>query len=153
MNLVFTNTGRSIKSHTGLILQATLDTEKGYIINISNEALQMSRNRRGGNNDREVNLIVSLLNETFFRVSGSSDIKVHRSTVCPLKPCVKCEFIFFGQHFSFINLWFLLRLICNCGVDRREMTQMNQTQYCMGKVCWEFGLVWKKFTICHSLFS
>ncbi|KAK7175770.1 hypothetical protein R3I93_000134 [Phoxinus phoxinus] len=55
--------------------EATLDTEKGYIINITSEALQRSRNEQGGNNDSNVNLIVSLLNETLFRVSSSSDIE------------------------------------------------------------------------------
>lgn len=40
-----------------------------------------------------------------------------------------------------------------CYWHRREVTQMNQTQFCMGETCWEFGLVRMKFTIFLSLFS
>ncbi|XP_048042163.1 adhesion G protein-coupled receptor G3 [Megalobrama amblycephala] len=55
-------------------LDHTLDTEKGYyIINITEEAILKSRNGQGGNNDTDLLLIVSLLNETLFRVSNSSD--------------------------------------------------------------------------------
>ncbi|XP_016339428.1 adhesion G protein-coupled receptor G3-like [Sinocyclocheilus anshuiensis] len=51
-----------------------VDTERGYKIHVSEEALQRSSNRRGGNHE-EVDLIVSILNETFFRVSSSLDTK------------------------------------------------------------------------------
>ncbi|KAG1941340.1 adhesion G protein-coupled receptor G3 isoform X2 [Pimephales promelas] len=54
--------------------KATFDTEKGYIINISDEALQRSRSKQEGDED-SVNLIVSLLNKTIFMASSSSHIE------------------------------------------------------------------------------
>ncbi|XP_077057761.1 adhesion G-protein coupled receptor G5 [Siphateles boraxobius] len=56
-----------------LFCQSTLDTENGCTINISSEALQMSRNKQGGNNDTDVNLIVSLLTENIFRKGNDSN--------------------------------------------------------------------------------
>lgn len=53
-----------------------LDTDKGYIINITDEAILKSRNGQGGDNVTNLFLIVSLLNETLFRVSSSSDTEV-----------------------------------------------------------------------------
>ncbi|KTG07530.1 hypothetical protein cypCar_00003050 [Cyprinus carpio] len=55
-------------------LQEIVDTERGYKIHVSEEALQRSSNRRG-KTYKEVDLIVSILNEAFFRVSSSSDTK------------------------------------------------------------------------------
>uniref|UniRef100_A0A8C1LN77 Adhesion G protein-coupled receptor G3 n=1 Tax=Cyprinus carpio TaxID=7962 RepID=A0A8C1LN77_CYPCA len=50
--------------------EETVNTERGYVIHISGEALQRSSNGRG-----DADLIVSLLNETFFRVSSSLNTK------------------------------------------------------------------------------
>jgi len=100
-----------------LFLQATFDTEKGYIINISDEALQRSRSKQEGDED-SVNLIVSLLNKTIFMASGSSHIEVHRSTLSlsskDLFNCqIKSEFILWYLHFTtlvyswdHLSLWY-----------------------------------------------
>ncbi|KAF4110632.1 hypothetical protein G5714_007663 [Onychostoma macrolepis] len=50
--------------------EETVDTDRGYVIHISDEALQRSNSGQGN-----ADLIVSLLNETFFRVSSSLNIK------------------------------------------------------------------------------
>ncbi|XP_016392381.1 adhesion G protein-coupled receptor G3-like [Sinocyclocheilus rhinocerous] len=50
--------------------EETVDTDRGYVIHISNEALQRSINGRGN-----ADLIVSLLNETLFGVSSSLNKK------------------------------------------------------------------------------
>ncbi|RXN17631.1 adhesion G -coupled receptor G3-like protein [Labeo rohita] len=50
--------------------QETVNTERGYVIHISDEALQRSSNGQG-----KAGLIVSLLNDTFFSVSSSLDSK------------------------------------------------------------------------------
>ncbi|KAL1270675.1 hypothetical protein QQF64_029691 [Cirrhinus molitorella] len=56
-------------------LEETVKTIRGYVIHISEEALQRSSDEWGKNNDTEVNLIVSRLKDTFFRVSSSLDTK------------------------------------------------------------------------------
>lgn len=99
-----------------------VDTERGYKIHVSEEALQRSSNRRG-KTYKEVDLIVSILNEAFFRVSSSSDTKVHRIIVyLSLKALfylylIKCDCILFGQHMHVITLWFLLWTMCYRGAD------------------------------------
>ncbi|XP_050969883.1 adhesion G protein-coupled receptor G3 isoform X2 [Labeo rohita] len=50
--------------------EETVNTERGYVIHISDEALQRSSNGQG-----KAGLIVSLLNDTFFSVSSSLDSK------------------------------------------------------------------------------
>ncbi|XP_026124260.1 adhesion G protein-coupled receptor G3-like [Carassius auratus] len=58
---------------TRISSEETVDTERGYKIHISGEALQRSRNGQG-----DPNLFVSLLNETFFRVNSSLNTKTQK---------------------------------------------------------------------------
>ncbi|XP_043099315.1 adhesion G protein-coupled receptor G3 [Puntigrus tetrazona] len=55
---------------TLIMSEETVNTERGYIIHISDEALQKSSNGEGN-----ADLIVSLINKTFFRVDSSSVTK------------------------------------------------------------------------------
>ncbi|XP_026124267.1 adhesion G-protein coupled receptor G1-like isoform X2 [Carassius auratus] len=58
--------------------EETVDTDRGYMIHISDEALQRSSNGQG-----EANLFVSLLNETFFRVNSSLNTKKGKDSSKP----------------------------------------------------------------------
>lgn len=136
-----------------LFFQTNVDTDRGYVIHISGEALQKSTDGLRG-----ANLIVSLLNETLFRVSSSLNTKVCRMTVC-----LYLKDLFVSNSMWFYLLWAtsafhnpmvssLNHLSLWCW-HRRGRTQVKQAQYCMGKLCWEFGLVKMKFRTFLSLFS
>lgn len=127
-------------------LQEIVDTQRGYKIHVSEEALQRSSNRRG-KTYKEVDLIVSILNEAFFRVSSSSDTKVHRIIVyLSLKALfylclIKCDCILFGQHMHVITLWFLLWTMCYRGADTggKWLTWVKPSiawAKCVGSLAW-----------------
>ncbi|XP_073693684.1 uncharacterized protein [Garra rufa] len=65
---------------TSISSEKTVDTERGYVIHISKEALQKSSNKWEKKKDTEVKLIVSLLSDTLFRVSSSLDKKTGNGT-------------------------------------------------------------------------
>ncbi|KAK2914296.1 hypothetical protein Q8A67_002695 [Cirrhinus molitorella] len=56
-------------------LEETVKTIRGYVIHISEEAIQRSIDGLGKNSDTEVTLIVHRLSDTFFRVSSSLNTK------------------------------------------------------------------------------
>ncbi|XP_051578001.1 adhesion G protein-coupled receptor G3 [Myxocyprinus asiaticus] len=66
-------------------LEPTLNTEKGHVIQISSEALQKSVDGQGEISYTEVDLIVSVINNTFFRTQDPNDTelepKVHGKSV------------------------------------------------------------------------
>ncbi|XP_051553175.1 adhesion G-protein coupled receptor G5-like isoform X3 [Myxocyprinus asiaticus] len=66
-------------------LEPTLYTKEGYVIHISTEALQKSSDVQREINDTETNLIVYVVNNTFFRTQEPSDTeskpKVHGESV------------------------------------------------------------------------
>ncbi|XP_073763566.1 adhesion G protein-coupled receptor G3 [Danio rerio] len=62
-----------VKSIDSLV--KSLDTEKGYVINISDEALQRSRDGLENSSSEDVKLKVYLLDESLFKITSSSEIK------------------------------------------------------------------------------